>query len=114
MKELLKILKALGDETRIRIIKMLLERALCVCELTDVLGINQSSVSHHLKILEDAGLVEHKRDGQWINYELSVDRANEFVQEILNLIEGCLNNDPIVKNDLKLSMTVDRNLICKK
>ena len=114
MKDFIKIMKALSDPNRVKIIKMLQHKTMCVCEMREALQVSQPTVSKNLKILEDAGLVEHKRDGQWINYELSVDRANEFVQEILNLIEGCLNNDPIVKNDLKLSMTVDRNLICKK
>ena len=54
MKELMKTLKALADTTKVRIIKMLQNKRLCVCELQEILGIAQSSVSRHLKILEDA------------------------------------------------------------
>jgi ArsR family transcriptional regulator, arsenate/arsenite/antimonite-responsive transcriptional repressor len=60
--------KALGDETRQRILGVLLARELCVCELIAALGMTQPTTSHHLKILEDAGLIRSKRDGRWIFY----------------------------------------------
>jgi ArsR family transcriptional regulator len=68
MKEILKIFKTLSDPTRLRIILLLLGKDLCVCELTFVLKMSQSRVSHQLRILRDAGLVEDKRDGKWIIY----------------------------------------------
>ena len=63
MRELILVLKAAADPTRIRIVKMLERKSMCVCELTAVLGIQQSSVSHHLRILKDAGLVDDFRNG---------------------------------------------------
>lgn len=71
MLQTLRVFKALSDRTRFRIVRLLLERDLCVCELTFVLEMAQSRVSHQLRILRDAGLVEDTRDGQWIIYRIS-------------------------------------------
>jgi ArsR family transcriptional regulator len=68
MKDILKVFKTLSDPTRLRIIFLLLGRDLCVCELTFILKMSQSRVSHQLRILRDAGLVEDKRDGKWMIY----------------------------------------------
>ncbi len=68
MKEILKFFKTLSDPTRLRIILLLLRKDLCVCELTFILKMSQSRVSHQLRILRDAGLVEDKRDGKWMIY----------------------------------------------
>ena len=68
MRHIEKIFKALADRNRLRILKMLEARPLCVCEITAVLGIAQSSVSRHLGILREAGLVDDKKEGQWMIY----------------------------------------------
>lgn len=70
MKSLAKIFKALSDPTRLRIILLLLERELCVCELVFILKMEQSRVSHHLRILRDTDLVEDVREGRWIIYRI--------------------------------------------
>ena len=70
MKEIIKAFKALSDPTRLRIFLLLMERDLCVCELTFVLNMSQSRVSHQLRLLRDADLVEDKRDGRWIIYTI--------------------------------------------
>jgi ArsR family transcriptional regulator len=71
MTDMLRVFKSLSDRTRLRIIRLLLERDLCVCELMFVLEMAQSRVSHQLRILRDAGLVEDTREGQWIIYRVS-------------------------------------------
>ena len=68
MKEILKFFKTLSDPTRLRIILLLLGKDLCVCELTFILKMSQSRVSHQLRILRVAALVEDKRDGKWMIY----------------------------------------------
>ena len=71
MDTLLKPLRALGDESRLRILWMLEERYLCVCELQEGLGLSQSTVSRHLQLLEEAGFVISERDGLWKNHRLN-------------------------------------------
>jgi len=73
-----KIFRALGDSTRLRIFRLLLERTLCVCELTFVLKMEQSRISHHLQILRDAGLVKDRREGRWMIYEIPGERREAF------------------------------------
>ena len=67
MRELLKVLKAAGDKNRLRILKMLQQKDMCVCELAAALGITQPSVSKHMSLLKEAGLVKDERNGQWRN-----------------------------------------------
>jgi len=69
MKDFIKVMKALSDQNRVKIVKMLQHKMMCVCEIQEALRIAQSSVSKHLKILEEAGLVDYKKDGLWVNYE---------------------------------------------
>ncbi len=70
MKEEIRIFKALSDPTRLRILHLLLERELCVCELIFILKMEQSRVSHQLRVLRNAGLVEDRREGKWIIYRI--------------------------------------------
>ena len=70
MQDLIKALKALFDGTRIRILKILLEKGCCVCEVMQALDISQSRASHNLRILQDAGFVKSRRDGAWIVYSV--------------------------------------------
>ncbi len=69
--DMLRVFKALSERTRLRIVRLLMEQELCVCEMMFVLGLAQSRLSHQLRILRDAGLVEDMRDGQWIIYRIS-------------------------------------------
>lgn len=70
-KEIIKIFKALSDEMRLNIFLYLLQEELCVCELTEILKIEQSRISHQLKILKEAGLVICERKGKWIIYTVN-------------------------------------------
>jgi ArsR family transcriptional regulator len=71
MQELLNIFKALSDETRLRIIKLLEHGELCVCDITAVLQSSQPKVSFHLSTLKEAGLIKDRREGKWIHYSLT-------------------------------------------
>lgn len=62
--------RALGDETRWRIVRLVMDRALCVCELADILGMPQSSVSSHVQIIRKAGLLESERCGKWTYFRI--------------------------------------------
>ncbi|GEM_PF-242512 len=70
MKEIGRIFRALSDPTRLRAFLLLMERDLCVCELIFILDMSQSRVSHQLKPLRDADLVETRREGRWIIYSI--------------------------------------------
>ena len=87
MKETLRFFKTLSAPTRLRIILLLLRRDLCVCELTFILEMSQSRVSHQLRILRDAGLVEDKRDGKWMIYGISQD-IKDTLRPLLELLGG--------------------------
>lgn len=70
VKDAVKVFKALADPTRLRIVHLLRRRELCVCELMFVLGMEQSRVSHHMRILREAGLAEDVREGRWVIYRV--------------------------------------------
>jgi len=66
-----KLYKALGDETRQRILSLLFSREMCVCELIVALNMTQPTTSHHLRILEEANLVHSRKDGKWVYYSVA-------------------------------------------
>ena len=94
MKSLTQTLKAVADPNRIRILKMLQQREMCVCELTEVLAVTQPSVSRHLRILEEADFVQRRRDGLWIYYRLNPKSANPYVRALLGHFRDWLEDDP--------------------
>jgi len=114
MRELIKVLKATSDKNRLRILKMLQRKRMCVCELSAALGITRPSVSKHLSILKEAGLVQDERNGQWIEYQLCMEEINQYAPVILNQIKKWVNNDPVIKKDIILIRTLSREEVCKK
>ena len=66
-----KFFKALADETRLRILKLLEVKEMCVCEVIVALGLTQPTASHHLGILENTGLVKDRKEGKWVFYSLA-------------------------------------------
>lgn len=78
--------KALGDPTRIRILHALSQEELCVCDLVEVLEMNQSAVSHQLRILRNLRLVKHRREGKMVFYSLDDDHIiNLFNQGLAHI-----------------------------
>lgn len=71
MNDLVMIFKALSDETRLRIIKLLEEGELCVCDITAALDMVQPKVSFHLSALKEAGFIKDRKQGKWIHYRLN-------------------------------------------
>lgn len=113
MKRHIKIFKALGDKNRLRIIKMLEVKPMCVCEITSVLDLAPSTVSKHLSLLQDAGLIEDTKDGRWVNYALSTFDRFPLAGDILGLLGGALDDDPGVVEDRKKAKKADRVEICR-
>ena len=100
MRNLIKIFKALSDETRIRLLKLLQQRELCVCELMQALNMTQSRVSRNLGILKDAGLVKDRRDGLWVHYSLDQKSFNSYATPIMELLKDWVNDDASILEDL--------------
>jgi len=113
MRELEKILKVLGDKNRLRILKILEKRKMCVCEIADILGITQPSVSRHLKKLKDAGLICGEQDGFWTNYYLNRG-TGRYTMVLLQSLKNWLNEDKTVKEDLLKAKNVDRSRLCRR
>ncbi len=99
MRDLELVLKAAGDPTRTRILKLLEGGGLCVCQVQVVLGLAPSTVSKHLSILKTAGLVEDRRDGKWIEYALVSGERNPYAKHVLAMLRGPLDRDPAVVAD---------------
>jgi len=94
MKDFIKVTKALSDPNRVKIIKMLQKKEMCVCELQAALDIAQPTVSKHLKILEDAGLVSFSKDGLWVNYRLADGKESPYAATLLGNLRHWLEDDP--------------------
>jgi ArsR family transcriptional regulator len=91
-------MKALSDETRLRIINLLLERECCVCEVAQVLGISQSTVSRGLSTLYDAGFLKQRRQGTWTFYSIAKDTALYYT-ELLEVLREALDGNEMYRSD---------------
>lgn len=100
MKEELNLFNALRNETRLRIMVLLSQRELCVCQLQWALGLPQAKISRHLNVLKNAGLVRSRREGLWIFYSLAKPR-NELEKAIHKYLKGYfLKKHDLFKKDL--------------
>ena len=114
LKKITKILKALADESRIRVLALLKERnCLCVCEITDIIGLSQPTISSHLKKLQDAEIITYSKDGLWVNYSLDENMDKE-VEQLLGAVVQILSEDERIKSDVLKSYKINREMICKK
>ena len=99
MKDLIRAVRAISDETRIRILKVLLERECCVCEVMQALDISQSRASRNLGMLEDAGFVKSRRDGLWIVYSIDEQNMNNYTASLIEMLRSSLANEDIILQD---------------
>lgn len=88
MTNLAVIFKALGDTTRLDIVRLLRGKELCVCDIIDAFSHSQPAISHHLKILKHAGIVKDSRDGKWIYYTTNETAFKEIEFFILEQLEA--------------------------
>jgi len=114
LKQTTKIAKALADENRIRILCLLKNKKdLCVCEITDIIGLAQPTISSHLKLLENADLIESFKDGLWVNYNIS-SSLDSFSSEFIEVLCKNLKNDKQIKIDEENAKKINRDVICRK
>ena len=114
MKSFLKVMKALSDPNRVKIIKLLQLKMMCVCELRGALQIAQPTVSKHLKVLEEAGLVDYAKDGLWVNYFLANGNASPYASSVLGNLKHWLDDDPEIVELAKKVPFLNREELCRK
>ena len=112
MKEMINIFKALSDENRARIIMMLKIRPLCVCEIYEVLNIALSTLSAHLKLLKNTGIIKDVKDGRWVIYDIAP--GTGFTKGLMERMEIELSDDPVVKNDRETISKITREICSSK
>ena len=101
MKEFMSVAKSLADENRVRVLMFLRGGELCVCQIVEMLRLAPSTVSKHMAILHQAGLVESRKDGRWIYYRLAGRSAEACVREALRWVGKCLEKNTQVLADTK-------------
>ena len=114
MKDFIKVMKALSDPNRVKTLKLLQQKPMCVCEIQKALGLAQPTVSKHLKILEDAGLVTYSKSGLWVNYTLADGNSTAYAATLLGNLKHWLQDDPEVAPILQRLPTIRREDICRK
>ncbi len=114
MQEFTKVMKALSDPNRVKIIKMLQAKSMCVCEMQAALGIAQPTVSNHLKVLEDAGLVSSQKEGLWVNYQSTKGEDSPYAATLLGALRHWLGDDPDIAAIMENLPRIRREDLCKK
>jgi DNA-binding transcriptional ArsR family regulator len=108
------ITKALADANRVRALMFLRGGELCVCQIVEMLGLASSTVSKHLNILNNAGLVESRKNGRWIHYCLPSE-PSQRVKKTLAWLRTTLDVEPVIREDnkrLKAVRKMDKEDLC--
>ena len=117
MKDALKIFGALSDESRLRMLFALRHGELCVCQLIELMGLSASTVSKHLSILRDAGLLESRKDGRWVYYRMAAPPPLPVMGKRAVPLFQSLEQSPKVKADdkqLRAIQKVGVEKLCRK
>jgi DNA-binding transcriptional ArsR family regulator len=101
MKEFMSVAKTLADENRVRVLAFLRNGELCVCQIVEMLKLAPSTVSKHMAVLHQAGLVESRKEGRWMYYRLAAQGAPPCVRSAIRWVRQCLATDPLVLADAK-------------
>jgi ArsR family transcriptional regulator len=108
MYTLVKAMKALSDETRLRILNLLAERECCVCEVVQAMGISQTRASRNLMMLYDAGFLKLKKEGLWSIYSLDKGSLPEHLLKLIEAVESALAANETALADKKRLQTTTR------
>jgi len=101
MRVLIKVAKALSDETRLRIVNLLLERECCVCEVMQALDITQTRASRNLSALHDAGFLTLRKEGTWALYSINTDNTKDYHSALLEAVRKALEGNKLLEDDRK-------------
>ncbi len=107
-------MKALSDPNRVKMMKLLQNGPLCVCEIKEALGVAQSTASKHLKILEDADLVDSFKEGLWVNYSLADGSGSPYSASLIGSLKHWLDNEPEIRELNRILPAINRNQIVGK
>lgn len=117
MKPFLTVAKAISDETRARILVLLKNGELCVCQIIEILGLAPSTVSKHMAILTQAGLADVRKDGRWRYYRLVNQDTPPMIDQALEWVQTALQDSPVVREDarrLKNVFKKDVKALCER
>ena len=117
MRDFMNLTKALGDETRVRILLVLRNQELCVCQITELFGMAPSTVSKHLSLLYQAGLVTSRKTDRWVYYRLSAPAIGSPIQAATAWVTQALENEAKIVADtkkIKQILKTDLAEICKR
>lgn len=115
MRNIINITKALSDENRVRVLMMLRNGELCVCQLIEMLGLAPSTVSKHMAVLYQAGLVDPRKESRWSYYRLAGEDAPEYVLEVIKWIQNATAKDKQIVADnkqVKRVCKIDKDKLC--
>jgi len=99
MRDFVRCFKALSDETRLRILNILLERECCVCEVMQALDISQTRASRNLAALYEAGFLKLRKDGLWSLYSIDRDDMNEYLADLVQAVTKALEGNKALEQD---------------
>ena len=108
MRQLVKAFKALSDETRLRILNLLLERECCVCEVMQALQISQARASRNLSALYDAGFLKLRREGLWALYSIDREGLEDYYGDMVKAVTKGLKGNMLASQDKKRLMSAER------
>ena len=108
MRDLVKAFKALSDETRLRILNVLLERECCVCEVMQALDISQTRASRNLSALYDAGFIKLRKDGLWSLYSIDEEATKDFLPDLLEAVRKGIEGNELAAQDRKRLQRAER------
>jgi ArsR family transcriptional regulator, arsenate/arsenite/antimonite-responsive transcriptional repressor len=117
VKDFLNITKALADENRLRMLLALQSGELCVCQITELMGLAMSTVSKHLSVLYQAGLLNARKEGRWMYYSLPGKGAPTAAREAVGWVRRSLAGSERIAQDkqrLKKVLAMDLSELCKR
>jgi len=112
LEEKTKIFKALSDPNRLRILKALQTKILCVCEIRELLQLANSTVSEHLSILKQEGFILEEKAGKWVNYKINPRPSDPRINAVLSTLDFWIGDDNVIIADKKKICGLDRLIIC--
>ncbi|RLC60299.1 MAG: ArsR family transcriptional regulator [Chloroflexi bacterium] len=108
MRDAIKAFKALSDETRLRILNILLERECCVCEVMQALNISQTRASRNLGVLYDAGFLRLRKDGLWSLYSINREGIKDYLNDLVEAVAKALQGSKVAALDRERLKTAER------